>query len=774
MKTLSYAFKYLLKLRGNNVIKLISITMGLFLGWVFLANIVYVESYNNSFPDAERIYRVDERVTLPDREIKAGYISAPVAPALKDEFPEIETATVICRHFPLLTHGEHPFEINIACTDTAFFDLFSIEVLSGDPEQALQDPDNLFLSRKTARRIFGEADPIGQMLEEATGTHYRVAGIFEDLPDNTDVRCEGIVSFDNVKKMRRNSGWGGGDSYTGYVRLVPQAVPDSIEPRIMDVLQKYYDYAGDAAQGFKIEYFFNPMTDIYAQQPDVKNATQLLILLAVAILFVSALNYVLSNFSSLPERGRTMAMHKCNGARKSDIFSIMMSETSLLILISFLFVIALLFGLRDTIQKMVGATPKMLFSGYNLRYIIPIVAGVFLLAGLVPANLLARIPVTTAYRRYSPSNRLWKQALLLIQFTAVTLLISLLVTVARQYDLMLRENPGYNTKNMLHTEALAGRNIQQYETARQELLSLPFVTGIGAGCHPLEGGYSGNPVQDDQKNNLFVTRLDVISPDYIPTMGIQLKQGENFENMPTEGQVIVNEEFVRKMGWQGNPVGNSFFFGSPTPCTVIGVVRDFRTSTLRAGIEPLALFCMNDQNGIEDIQIRVDAITPENIASLTAKLKTLAPEQDIRIWAYDDLTLNAYYNERMLRNMIFVGVFITLAISLIGLLGFINDEIRRRSKEIAIRKVNGATPGSIVRLIASDLKYTVCAGIVAGLGLSFLQGRHWLERFAVKVPLSLWIYIVCGIAVAGLICAITVLKIRKTANENPVNSIKKE
>ena len=244
--------------------------------------------------------------------------------------------------------------------------------------------------------------------------------------------------------------------------------------------------------------------------------------------------------------------------------------------------------------------------------------------------------------------------------------------------------------------------------------------------------------------------------------------------MPTEGQVIVNEEFVRKMGWQGNPVGNSFFLSSPTPYTVIGVVRDFRTSTLRAGIEPMALFCMNDQNGIEDIQIRVDAITPENIASLTAKLKTLAPEQDIRIWAYDDLTLNAYYNERMLRNMIFVGVFITLAISLIGLLGFINDEIRRRSKEIAIRKVNGATPGSVVRLIVSDLKYTVCAGIVAGLGLSFLQGRHWLERFAVKVPLSLWIYIVCGIAVAGLICAITVLKIRKTANENPVNSIKKE
>ena len=143
MKTLSYAFKYLLKLRGNNVIKLISITMGLFLGWVFLAKIVYVESYNKSFPDAERIYRVDERVTLPDREIRAGYISAPVAPALKDEFPEIETATVICRHFPLLTHGEHPFEINIACTDTAFFDLFSIEVLSGDPDIPLLRRSNL-------------------------------------------------------------------------------------------------------------------------------------------------------------------------------------------------------------------------------------------------------------------------------------------------------------------------------------------------------------------------------------------------------------------------------------------------------------------------------------------------------------------------------------------------------------------------------------------------------------------------------------------------------
>ncbi len=127
---------------------------------------------------------------------------------------------------------------------------------------------------------------------------------------------------------------------------------------------------------------------------------------------------------------------------------------------------------------------------------------------------------------------------------------------------------------MLHSEALAGRNIQQYETAGQELLSLPFVTGIGRDATRSKEGAFRKPVQDDQKNNLFVTRLDVISPDYIPTMGIQLKTRRKlWKNMPTEGQVIVNEEFVRKMGWQGNPVGNSFFFGSPTPCTVIGVVR---------------------------------------------------------------------------------------------------------------------------------------------------------------------------------------------------------
>ena len=208
MKTLSYAFKYLLKLRGNNVIKLISITMGLFLGWVFLAKIVYVESYNKSFPDAERIYRVDERVTLPDRGDQGRIHIGARRPGPERRIPGNRNRYGHLPAFPFADTRRTSFRDKHSLYRHGVFRLVQYRSpvrRSGAGSSGSGQPVPFPKNGATDLR---RADLIGQMLEEATGTHYRVAGIFEDLPDNTDVRCEGIVSFDNVKKNAPEFGMG--------------------------------------------------------------------------------------------------------------------------------------------------------------------------------------------------------------------------------------------------------------------------------------------------------------------------------------------------------------------------------------------------------------------------------------------------------------------------------------------------------------------------------------------------------------------------------------
>lgn len=780
MKTLSYAFKYLLKIRGNNLAKTASITLGLFVSSIFLTQVVYVKSYNNFIPEGENVYRLESRVN--DEKGVSTLIWAPVIPALKAELPEIAAGTVVVGETIKMTfvRNEQTYPLEMAYADTGFFNVFRIPVLSGVPSEALRDPGNIFLSRKTARLIFGNTDPVGQVVT-GRGDTYRIAGVFEDLPRNTHLKYDAVFALENIKKLDYYFGWGGGDSFHGYVRLVSGTDADSVARKIPETLKKYYDYKASAERGYKIDYFLNPLTRIYVGEPNVQNTLNTLTLLAFAVLFVSAMNYVLTYFSSLPVRARTMAMHKCCGAQRRDIFGIVSGETALLLGISVLLTVCLLLALQDPIRDMTGPTSGMIFSTYNLLRVAPPILAVFLLAGILPANIFSGIPVTVSFGSYRASNRLWKQLLLFVQFAGVTLMLALLVTVVRQYRMLTRMETGYDVTNTVCSAVVQEMSAQQYETTKTELLSLPFAEHVGLGINPLIGPGSGTGVRLEAggDSTLFFTREEEIDPGYLPLMRIPLKYGRNFADGDTWSRAIVNEEFVRQLGLTGNPVGKTFYSGYGSPAEIIGVTPDFHFMSLHETIRPLLLHPVipaSDETwcGMPFLNIRLTDLSQEHLAAVTDKLKALHPDKDVHVTAYDEVIRSAYDDERLFRNMVGVGVIITLLITTIGLFSFINDEVLRRSKEIAIRKVNGATAASICRLIVSDLKYPVCSAVVAGLGLAYWESRNWLERFPYKVSLPLWIYVVCGACIAGAIYLIVVLKVRKTANENPVNSIKKE
>lgn len=777
MKSLLFAFKYLSKLRGNNLIKVITLTLGLTLGWIFLTQIVFIRSFNNFIPDKENIYHI----SCIFNGSKNFQISGPITSALERELPEIIQSTTM--HFgrpKTFVYNENIHTVEMLYADTSFFDMFGVTLLSGDdPKQALTDLNNIYLSESAARRIFGDEDPVGEIMTRQE-VFFRVAGVFKDFPKNSHIEFDAVLGLDNAVRLDGSYySWLGGDSYIGYIKLSPEADPKAVEAKLLDALQKHHDFKKDAARGYREEFVLDPLNDIYKNEPRTRDRQQMLLLLSFIVLAVSGMNYVLSSLSSLATRGRTMAMYKCTGAGRSDIFSIVVWETLLLLVAAVLFTLLLLGAFQNQITQMIGPTSAMLFSSYNILRVLPITVLLLLLTGLIPATIFSKIPVTVAYRGFLADKHLWKQTLLFIQFTGITLTLFLLTTVARQHRMMLYKDPGYNVERMVYTDIIRDMDVSAYRNTKAALLALPFVESVCTGMNPALGPGCGAGIQNvPNEPLLFTCDEDFIDEDFFPSMGIELKYGENFTPNAPRNTCIIDEELARRWGETGNPCGKTISCNHYS-YTIVGVVKSFHSGSWRYTNRGKFFHPIQPDDEATDwaspyISIRLTELSPENIATLTQKLKELHPDKSCNLSFYDDLKHALYDEERKSRNMIFAGVVLTLMIAMMGLFGFINDEVRRRSKEIAIRKVNGATPNSIIRLITSDLKYTVLLSAVTGIALSVWLSRKWLEQFPVRISIDVWQVLGCGIAVIVLIYGITVLKIWRTANENPVKSIKKE
>ena len=265
-----------------------------------------------------------------------------------------------------------------------------------------------------------------------------------------------------------------------------------------------------------------------------------------------------------------------------------------------------------------------------------------------------------------------------------------------------------------------------------------------------------------------------VDSDFIPAMEIRVASGRNFGADPAGNEIIVNEELVEKMQWTDSPIGKTVLLFQ-TPRTIVGVVENFYNQPLirepNSVIHPSVLM---PATGSPILIAKLDGITPEKLSEIRKLLTNLFPSTDITVDIYREVIRAQYENELHFRNTVFVGVIVTLLISLIGLVGYTNNEIQRRSKEIAIRKVNGATASSIVRLIARDLQWITLAALVAGFAGAYLIGSNWLLRFATKTPLNIGLFAGCGLTVCAIIAVTVILKTRRTACENPVKSIKKE
>lgn len=788
MRNLNIALRSLFKQGRHNVTRIVSLSVGLAVALILIAKICFERSFDSFYPDVERVYRLVEYGSMNGGDpFEFSQTPGAVAPAMKEEVPGIEAATrltYVTGKGTRITAGDKRRYLadNVLMADSCLFDVLPRPVLSGDPKKVLARPGYAMISRSLAERLGGIDRVEGEVLVpvDDPGSRWIVGGVFEDVPENSHLRYDILVSLEGMAEWSRNN-WAGNDRYLGYVRLAPGVTPEGLDPAIRRMIDKHIDSEEMRKAGASLLFSMKPLREMHAGTSDVRNMFVMLTILASALLFTAMMNYILIALSSLAGRSKEIALHKSYGASGSDVLRLTMTETLLHMVVSMVLAIVLIFLCRGLIEDLLGVSPETLLLSEGAVVLLGVCAAVFLVTGLVPGILFARIPVTSAFRRSMENRRIWKLSLLFLQFAAAGLLVSLLIAIGRQHRFMLDSDPGYSF-DRLALCPVSGQDSAARVRIVEEIGKLPEVERVSScSCLPLFG-MAGNhimlPGSDWECFN--VADQYAVGGGFLELMEIPLVDGRFFtEDVSGSTEIMVSRSFVERMkdfaDWTDGPVGKMISITGHEPCdyTICGVYENYRIGSLN-GMDPRPSVLFYDSKPSPMLLIKLRAVTAESVNRVRAKLQELMPDGDSQLTLYSSAMANLYGDSRKFRDQVLIGGIVTLLISLIGLIGYTDDETGRRRKELAVRKVHGATLREILRIFLSDILRVALPAVVLGCAVSFFVSEFWMRQFAEKVPLSLWIFVVGGASVGLVVTACVIYRTWKAAGEDPVRNLKSE
>ena len=703
-----YTLQSLLHKQGSNAIKIVSLALGLLMSVFLFARIAFELSFDNFYHDSDNLYIVKtgwlKNGVLEGNESRFTII--PIPAAIAEEFPEqVESSTVSCSLFDnSFQLGERQLDMSTVMADTLYFSVLGLEMIEGNP-QDLAGPDVVFLSAKSAKEAFGDENPIGKTLRYDFGgyqTTLLVKGIFADIPLNTSLerRPEAIISFPTIgRHLKWNLGWQSGGNYDGYLRLRSPQDADWLNKRMSIAIARHIP----PESGLELSVRIVPIHNLHIETPQVRKMIWIMFFLGIVLLFTTALNYVLVSVASLTQRAKAIGVHKCSGASGSSIFSMFMVETAIVVGLALLLIGLLVYIFHEKMEELAAVPLSALFDWQNLWAPLSVILLLFILGGCLPAMLFARIPVTQVFRRYSSGRRGWKRVLLFVQFIGAAFILGMMLMVVSQYSYVTTRDRGWRPERVAYTTQ---REVDG-NSLRSLVGSLPYVEGVASAERPILWFGSNQPILDNQGNELFYPRNTWFDSDFLPFIGLRLKEGHNLTG---EGQLLVNSVFCEKMNWTDSPIGKRVNdYG-----TVVGLLDSFSFADMPNDNLPV----MVEWTGktAATLHVRLKEPLDENLARLNEEMHRIYPQKSLVFRSVEQEMRSYAESVRVFRDVTLLVSLTILFIILMGLIGYVNDEIRLRSKEIAIRKVNGAETESILLLLSRDVLWLAIPSVAIGIG----------------------------------------------------------
>lgn len=769
MKQLYYVIRTLLRGRGSNIIKVISLGLGLTMSILLFSRVAFEQSYDTCYKDYDDLYQIYSIFSAEGEQFEPQKQNCgPVAGAILENFPkEVEAATSIAYFVSSpLYNGSVRIDARKILADSLFFKTMGIEVLSGNPEKDLMQNDVIFLSDDLAQKIYGGENPIGKVISYNKELQLTVKGTYVDLPENATMRPEAVISMPTGwSRGWGNYSWRGGDSYYEYIRFRPGADKEIVNARLDAMIQKYRPEEDKKAYGYTA--FVKPIRDVYRDEDQVKRMDSIMSILALAILFIASLNYVLISISSLTYRAKAVGVHKCSGASGGTVFSMFLLETGIIIALALVLMGLILLNFQEFIEDTTAAKLSVLFAPDRIWVPLVVVLVLFIVGGILPGRLFARIPVSQVFRRYTEGKKGWKRPLLFVQFAGVAFICGLMYVVMAQYNYVKDKDMGYNPQRVAIGNVYFGGE-EASGPALQFFRGLPYVEEVSSAVSTPVWSYSGSMIEGEGGQSLFSTRFSYALEDYFKMMGMTMKEGRPAR---ASDEIVVNEAFAERMRW-GDKALNHPLRAEGRNLKVVGVLKNFHIGSFYQP-QDVIMFGYTRTFG-NTVHVRLKEPFAENLRRLNKDVSEAYPDKTVDFYSMEDQILNKYNPVRVFSNATILAALTMFFVMLMGLIGYTTDEVRRRSKEIAIRKVNGAESSGILELLSKDVLYVAAPAVIIGIiSAAYINGM-WMDQFAEQVPLSWPVYVLIALVILLLIIACVIWKSWRIANENPVNSIKSE
>lgn len=762
-----------------------------FTAFILIMLYVWTEyNFDTYHEDAENIYRLE--IKSPTKDKTSVYMAGPTKDVIEDELSEVLTTTTYMpwgKWEEVLFEWSANGEMQKSYEDYAFADKYLTEVFTFDfihsnEAMPLSAPNSAIISDAFAKKMWGTVDVMGKTFK-SNDSEYTVTGVFRNPPKNSIFDAPAILSFPTSGWISESYKSWGIVNFPEFIKVKPGVSHTEIQVRInsIEILKEKYSYLNTDTD--KPEIIARPLTDLrftrdVAENPlfntNNKLSVNTLFIVGLFILVIAILNYVNFATATLPKRLKNIGISRILGYTPRQIIASNLLEGVLVYVISFLIALGIAalinehFGLKLFEYKL-NFIPSV--NVFVLLAVIAIVTGV--LGALAPAmGSIAISPTDAIKKRHSIARQTSRGWLTVMQFTATILLIAMSVLTLKQVDFMKNTSLGFDKEKMMvisPTEKL----IENLDAFKANLMQNPMIENVA-----LSSGVPGIPSNQEGfrfNNELRQTWLWYVNDDYMKMMDFKIVEGRDFlkNSEAEENSAIINETAKKRFGWDiGSYLTKHDRDGNPIKIQVVGIIQDFNFASLRENVEPFTFrYYDGKYRGYVNIKLATDD-TKAAVDFVTREYNKFISDDPIRYYFLDDKLNLLYAKEDRQVGMISIFSILSLLISALGILGLSIFTSQYRTKEIGVRKVNGATIAEILALLnKSFVKWIIIAFVIA-TPLAYFAMSKWLENFAYKTTLSWWIFALAGIA-ALFVALITVSwQSWRAASRNPVEALRYE
>ena len=783
--------------KGYSFINIAGLVIGMTCFILIMLFVQYELSYDKFHQNSDRVFRIIFQ--LPGEKFGTtedilAITPAPLAAAMMEAFPEVESATRFNSLNQLLLSRDemHFFEAGVLA-DQNFFNMFSFKLIKGDKEKILDNLQNIIISQRLAQKFFGNDDPMGKTLTCSLGD-FTVAGIAEHAPENSHIQFDWILPFESQfqpdDRARRLNAWNW-DNYYSFIKLQPGSDARAFEKKLNDFIKTKY---GDWEFRLHFKYFLQPLHQVHLTSgyryelgvPTDISLIRLFTVVAIFVLLIACINAVNLSTANASKRAKEIGIRKVVGSLRRQLFWQFTGESLFMSLLAFLLALALvsllLPAFNHFVQRAIGW--NIFMSKIGISGLIGVVILTGLISGVYPSLVLsAMTPAKILGRKNGDQQKGMnlRNFLVLFQFSiAIVLMIASLV-IFRQIGYIKHKDLGFNREQILVMRAADSGIRDNFYAFKNELLQNPKVTDVTTSSElPTNINWATGVEfqQDNGEKKLVHYQLLEVDYNFIDMFEMHLVQGRNFSRTfgsDSATSLIVNETFVKQIGW-ANPIGKQVpqVWSGPDDAryNIIGVVKDFHARPLHFNIKPVIMRCRPNSYWV---QIR---ILPGDFDGTLAAIENLYNRFKVRFpfqhFFLDDQFNQMYQSEQKLGQILMYSNLLAIFIACLGIFGLATYTAERRTKEIGIRKVLGASVSGIISLLSWNFtKWVLIANIIAW-PIAYFGMTKWLQNFTYRINLEWWTFVLAGFLTLLIALMTVTYHSIKAALANPVKSLRYE